>query len=397
MQRKIIPTVCVILLGLVLAVSVRSQDDKLTYDLTMAKVDPGNPQAIEVLFGKSVPDDAAAGDVDNWLIIAINTQGKTTTHKPVSATADRINKLVLLEIGADLLAGGTLDPQTNKIIIRYQQMDFPDVVLGVPKKTGVRATFGAAKGKDDADIYFKGTVITEKNRKPLYSIESKFSYLFDLQKKGAIGGKISADFAQESNLDADSIIATGTYEKILRFGPPSTGVRVVADFIGGEFDRKNKTRNLVAGVYGVLIIPGKRFSKNNSVTANFLAGFEAGHNYRNSLVEDGIGNFWRPKFGVNTYFLFRDPGPLNRITASAEYKIRLPRSAEPFTRFINDEETTFLTKKPRHDYLFSLDFMFTEAFGISVQHRYGSVPPVFKLIDNKVSLGLVFKLKQKNN
>jgi hypothetical protein len=100
--------------------------------------------------------------------------------------------------------------------------------------------------------------------------------------------------------------------------------------------------------------------------------------------------------GINVYFLSLNPGPLNRITASAEYKIRLPQSSEPFTQIINGEESTFLTKKPRHDYQFSLDFMFSKAFGISVQHRYGSVPPVFKLVDNKVSLGIVFKLKQAN-
>jgi len=43
-----------------------------------------------------------------------------------------------------------------------------------------------------------------------------------------------------------------------------------------------------------------------------------------------------------------------------------------------------------------LDLMLTEAFGISLKYRYGSLPPSFKFVNSTISIGLMLQLKQAN-
>jgi hypothetical protein len=348
---------------------------------------------IDVSFGESFPSNQVLQEPRNWLVrtIALNT-GQEAELIPSAVIVDpvRQNKLV------SLMMGQLLDRATHKIIIRFQQPEFPEFTIGEPQKTRAGKAFTAAKGKDDADIYFSGTAIGARNSKPLYAIETKLGYLQSLGRRGAIGGKMTLDADQGSDVDPDSITATASYEKFFLFGPRPTAIRFIADFLGAEFDRQDQTRNLTTGAYGKLILPSKFLNEHNITTVELIGGFEAGHNYRNSITRQGIGNFWRPKFGVNAYFLSLKPWKLERITFSAEYLLRLPRSAEPFTGYVGGEKTTFLTRKPRHDFGINLDFMFSKALGLTIQDRYGSLPPAFKFVNNKVSAGLVIKLKQAN-
>jgi hypothetical protein len=50
-------------------------------------------------------------------------------------------------------------------------------------------------------------------------------------------------------------------------------------------------------------------------------------------------------------------------------------------------------KGPR-DYLATkLSVNFSKSFGASVSYEYGRLPPSFKLVDHKVSIGLTYKVK----
>jgi hypothetical protein len=40
-------------------------------------------------------------------------------------------------------------------------------------KQGAEAAFGPANGKDDADLYFKGLVVSSRGSGPAYSVDAK--------------------------------------------------------------------------------------------------------------------------------------------------------------------------------------------------------------------------------
>jgi hypothetical protein len=399
----------------VLAQDEKTPDDKLNYILLQAtrrraSDDPQGKQII-VEFSTSFPEDEPLSkdpqtgqkreeyDADggflgaaHWIVRAIDLETGAGADLPVdSVLVLPFEQLVVLTLRDPI-------PSNHKIVIVFRQSNFPTVTLGQPKKTGVSGAFTAAKGKDDADIYFKGSAIGARESKPLYVFETKLGYMHRINRSnpqwGDIGGRATANAAEESNADPDSITAKVVYENIVVFGA-AKGLIIKADF-GGEFDSKSRTRNMVAGLDATFVLPSKPIGETNFATMDFQFGFEGGHNYRHKLDEEGLGRFWRWKMGTSAYFVALNPGLFARINLNTGYTVRLPRSAEPFTEIVNGEEVTALRKRARHFVGTDLDFMFNDAFGITIGHRYGSLPPAFKLVNNSVSIGLKVQLKQVN-
>jgi hypothetical protein len=378
-----------------------AQDDKLTYVLEIAKVeldvDPSG-KTIAVRFAKSLPAGEAANLASNWRVIAIDVNGDTKSYQPQSANVvPGLSQLVLLRMQSTLEPGGELDRTTHKIIIRYQQQNLPSVTLGaVYKKKGAEKAFTAAKGKKDADIYLSGSATGQRGSGPVYSIEAQAGYLHSLRRAGSIGGKATFVSDSGSEIDPDSITLAATYQKVFVLRSP-TGIILNSDFLGGEFDKKNSTRNLTTELDGTLVLPSARLGDNTFATMDFMGGFEAGHNYKHPLNPKGLGAFWRPKFGINAYLVaLAPPRVFNRINLSANYLLRLPQSAEPFTEKINGSEVASFSKRPRHHFGMDLGLMLAPAYGFTISYRYGSLPPAFSLVDHKVSAGFTLQLKQAN-
>ena len=386
MRKSVV--VCLVLLSMwsLPVTSARGSvwDDKsIVYVIRRATI---SQFGVEVRFGKDIPPDTDLTIADNWLIrtVSAGTVGQfhpasvTVAHPPTGSIAT-------------LNPGRALDPSTERITILLQIANFPEFTVGEADK---RDTFTKAKGKDDADIYFSGSAVGARGSKPLYAFESKLGYLFDLGKIGSFGPRAAVNAASESNIDPDSIKATATYQKVFPFGPAGQGIILNSDALGVEFDTENRTRNLATELSGILVLPSARLGEGAFAAIDFMTGFEAGHNYRHKLNEDGLGNFWRWKFGATAYFIALHPPLFKRIDFNAEYKVRLLNSAEPFTKTINDQDVTTLKKGPRHYFGSDLDFMFSDLLGISLKYRYGSIPPAFKFVNHAVSIGLTFKIKQ---
>lgn len=369
-------------------------DVKITFNRTVDFLETLEVSQIDVEFGESIPkDDALLTNPKNWLVRKTNLEdGREERLIPVSVSLDRKQRVVVLRIPA----AGKLDLEKNRYVVRFNQPNFPEFTLGAPKKLGASKAFTAAKGESDADIYFSGTATGTKGSKPAYDYTVKLGYLFaPCVRCGSIGPKVTVKAAGESNIDPDSIKATATYEKIFVLAPV-TGIILRSDFIGTEFDTANRTRNLATGLDSIFVIPTYTVGQNNFFTIDFLTGFEGGHNYRHKLSETGLGNYWRWKFGSKANFILLNPLGLKRINISSEYTVRLLRSFEPFTETIDGEEVTSLRKKPRHYVGTDVDFMFSDALGVTLKYKFGSLPPAFNFVNHSVSIGLTFQLKQAN-
>lgn len=330
---------------------------------------PGTTNII-VEFANDVPADEVLENEQNWIIRVVDIRsGAVDQFPPDSVTVVHPPNQFGIP---SLTVNRNLDPSAQRITVRLQFANFPEFTLGQPKKVGARKVFTSAKGKADADIYFSGTAAGARGAKPLYMFETKVGYLFNLRRKGALGPRAEVNAASESNIDPDSIKTSLTYEKIFVFGP-GRGLILRSDALGLEFDKKNRNRNFMTDLNGQFVLPPHRFSEGTFAAMDFTLGFEAGHNFRHALNEDeGLGNLWRWKFGANAYFVALSPPVFKRIDFSTEYKVRLLTSAEPFTETIGGTPITTLTKKPRHYVGSDLDFMFSDALGVTLKYRYGS-------------------------
>jgi hypothetical protein len=409
----IILSVAMNLLGATVAFSQTDSPpaDPTTYELVQAFFfdQPGQTftDKIEVAFGKNFPKGpglAVFKTPDNWRVRTVALKATTVMlpsgninevigderyYVPKQVVVNEAGKFVTLSLDSQL------DRDAHKVTVIFRQFNYPEVTIGPSPKTGGSKIFTSAKGKEDADIYFSGTAAAAQGAKPLYNFESKIGYLQSLRRYGSIGVRGTVDAAKETNIDPDSITANGTYEKVFVFAP-ATGIILKSDFLGGEFDKGNETRNLTTKLDAILVLRSAPISETAFATMDFTLGFEGGHNFRHKLDTDGLGGFWRWKLGANAYLVALNALGLNRINVSAEYKVRLMRSAEPFTKKIGDDDVTILSKKPRHHVGINTDFMFSKAFGITMQYRYGTLPPAFKFVDHSVSAGITFKLKQAN-
>lgn len=398
MSRKAMaPLALLSILCLLAATPTVAKDEKLVFVIQHASlgrvVTPGTT-TILVRFANAVPADDLMEDEQNWLIRATDIEsGAVDQFHPDLAEVKQPPNLPSM---ASLTVNQTLNLAEKRITVRLLLGNFPEFSVGQPKKVGAAKAFAPAKGKADADIYFSGTAAGARGSKPLYTFESKVGYLFNLKQYGALGPRAEINAASESNIDPDSIKTALTYEKIFVFGR-TKGLILRSDALGYEFDKKGKNRNFMTDLAGIFVLPPHRFNENNIAAVDFATGFEAGHNFEHALnPKEGLGNLWRWKFGANAYFVAFNPPIFKRIDFVTEYKVRLLTSEEPFTQSIGGSSVTTLTKKPRHYVGSDLDFMVSDALGISLKYRYGSQPPAFKFVDHSASVGLTFKLKQAN-
>ncbi len=363
---------------------INAQEDKLEYSLT--QIDIESSDEIIISFGaKSAPLKESIEKEGNWLVRKIDIDGN---EKDCYPSAKKVILPNITGIYAQL-NGCPVDTTKQKVLVRFLQANFPEIITTQPKKKE-NNFFAKSKDKDDSDFYFSGFVRATKGGKPTYTVETKVSYLQDIGEYGEIGVKGTADIAEDSNFDPDSIKLTGSYQKVVAFKKfLGSGVVFNSDFFGGEFDRKNKTRNIATGLDLIWYFPSKRW-KDKFATIDFTSGIEGGHNLKHKLDTDGFGNYGRLKLGSMFYFVDLKPIFFQRVDFTAGYTARLLNKAEPFT----EDGVDSLTKKTRHYGTADLDLMFSKYLGFSIKYRYGSLPPAFKFVDSSVSFGLTFKAKQ---
>jgi hypothetical protein len=307
------------------------------------------------------------------------------------------DKLVTLILGPqDDTSSPVFDPTTRKITITYKQGNFPDVRFQRPdeEKSRLAKTFTSANDKDDADIYVFGSATGAHKSKPIYSIDAKLGYYFwDFKRHGRLGPKFTFTSDEGSDVDPDSITLKLAYENIFVLSP-ARYLFLNVDAAGGEFDKEGDTRNFISGV-NVKFVPRSVFlSETNIAAVDFTAGVEGGHNFKNVVDEDGSGGILRLNLGLGAHFVALAPWKFKRININGDYLVRLPQRREIFIEKIGDDDVFTTTKRARHLVNADVDFMFSDGLGLTIKYEYGSLPPSFKLVDHKVSVGFTVKFRQ---
>lgn len=219
----------------------------------------------------------------------------------------------------------------------------------------------------------------------------------------SLGAVASIDADKRKGADPDSWLASGLVQLV-----PSSGGRVLKETDvylfapGGEFSREDTTRNLIAGL---IVRQSVRFNEFTPKTQFFPRlwiglGMEGGKNYKNLLTPtNGLGAIARgygsadfnldfyPKHHAASIPYFKS------ITLSSSYRVRIPALAESYTYTTGTTDNPYLSRKAAHHVTSELDYNFTDDFAATVTHEYGYLPPVFRLVDHKVTIGLKYSLK----
>jgi len=276
---------------------------------------------------------------------------------------------------------------------------------------------GAAKSKADSDVYFSGSYTAVVDGDPVWDVDAFAGYMHPLNHGhlGKFGFYGQARTKKSDNADPNSFLDYLVWQKDIPlwnawlgpFQTPYFNYRVA----GTEFDRDGKQLNFINSP--VVTFP-LRFSGRisdplaPSVTfpsMTLQAGTEFVKVEKSRVLAPEKNWYTRGVLGA-TFSAGYAPEKLafDSITFSSAYQVRIPSSGEIYFDKRNapvDPKTrkrgatpALLGTQARHFVDSKISYNFTKYLGISFEHTFGSLPPIFTRTDHSFALGFTLTLKQ---
>lgn len=351
-------------------------------------------------------------DEKNWIVSNTDNAGRPATDKDGNLFVKKPTSAPVVK-GLDFtiltLPDGTLTQDLTAILVGFDNAQH----LCSSGKQTITAQFEAASDKAHSDIYLSGLYSPAINSSAQYTIDAKMQLLTQIPKSAIrMGGIATVSTDKRPSADPDSYFVSGLMQWIpvnQRFlRQRAEGVLVDWYFTGLEFDRKTSNRTLLTAPQfevPLRIYPAPKQKGPLSLAVGMIPylGFEAGSNLSNSLNKNGSGGVFRGLAGSSFDASISPNLPfLSKISLSATYAVRIPALPEVFTpTTLNNKGQTVdvpvLSTQARHHVTDELDFTFSKPFAFTIKHEYGEVPPVFRVVDHKVSIGLTVMIQQKNS
>ena len=192
---------------------------------------------------------------------------------------------------------------------------------GQPRKAGASGFYGTSKGKDDADIYFKGLAVGTTGSKPAYRSTRSSRISERSARTRVVGGATTYNVDKASDIGPDTITVTTAYSKVFVWNA-ATGLILDVDPAGLELDSKNDTRNFRSAGRGRFVVPSAKVGAQSYMTGDLTLGYEAGRTERGDASATGI---WRTLVGAGGYALLQGGSVVKRIDITASWVMRLLR------------------------------------------------------------------------
>jgi hypothetical protein len=262
--------------------------------------------------------------------------------------------------------------------------------------------FESRKSSEDK-VKLSGAWTSGFSTRPFYTIDALVEIpicptdSFDID----IGGTIKT--AERSSIDPDSFTA---YVSI----KPKTEKNFSwsNDFYygwnvkgGGEFSRKDNFENVVFTPQAVLGYGSNKTDAQGNTRYSYgielAPALEFGHNRRTKNLRSGYGTIGRIAPSLTAVLLFPIAKSTRTFSITSTYNPRILLSPEPFTdqRIWIAHQTPFksMAAGTRHYWLNQLSAQLTPLVTFSLKSEFGSVPPVFNIIDYRMTTGLTLKWK----
>jgi hypothetical protein len=272
---------------------------------------------------------------------------------------------------------------------------------------------GGKPSKDTSDIYLNGSYSPGIHSGPQYSIDTSVGVLFPVlpssnSNYGSLGFLATVSSDKRPTADPDSYRFFAVYQRALTRDEhwPLEGVLFTWLYGGAEFDHKANNINFISSP--MLDFPVRLRGKihSNKELIPVLTpeiGMEIGNNFTNAVNPGGQGFIARGLVGA-TFSMDFKPGLrlFQNIHIASNYKVRLPAEAQVYTvtqmtAAGKTIDVPFLSTQARHYLKNEIDFGLWKPLSFSVTHEYGTLPPAFRLVDNKVTIGFTLAIHPQNS
>jgi len=367
-----------------------------------------------VLQGKS---QCAMGPTttDCWSVAKTDQQGNVTTEDelPQTRTPARPPAAGISTYQAVLtLPQNTLTKHLTSLTVDFKNI--PSSPWTIKQKGKCVSMFCTAASKSTADNYLSGSFSPAIHSAAQYTIDFKGSYVKQIGLSPFYAGGIATvSTDQRPTADPDSFLVSGVLQWVIKASPsdkpppfwsiPKTWI-LNWDVAGLEFDRQTTTKTFISSP--IVEAPKRIFGTPKSLCSLGVFpyfGIETGSNLSNALNSGGSGFVFRGELGASVSLKFNTKlSYLSAIAITSNYTARIPGVAEIFTNthYISETGKTVslysLSTQTRNHVKDELDITIAKPVSITVKHEYGELPPGFRTVHNKVSIGLSVMLFQNN-
>ncbi len=273
------------------------------------------------------------------------------------------------------------------------------------KKDNVKdsLSFTAADGRDDSNIYISGEAIASKGSKPNFSADVKVEIPF----RKIIGNRVhnfnpffELKAGQGPDVDPDTMKLGLNWEfPAWRYGGDNLHfpIRRILLKNAPQIEAEKDWDNVNFVIDTRFRFMSRTYSS-KVVTFYFrpFLGQEFGKNINNPVREAEGKIIYRPLIGttMNLIFPIQKAG-IHDISFEGEYTRRWLLRREIYFEKTDDNglQPLQIGKGPRDYLLTKFNLNFTKSFGLSLSYENGRLPPSFKAVNQKISLGLTYKIK----
>lgn len=383
------------------------------YDTATAK-DPNNFLVIDVLRVQRIPVITA---VPSFLpAVQHDTAGTLLLLLDPSARLDAGKVYHIYIVGLTFDGKSATNQLQKGVSVDEKPADAPIMPGPVPTASPSqvkeddtpRAEVTAADGREDSNIYLSGQLTGASGEHVHASADIKLEYPFWItgkpNKKGHIRlYKLFPSFdlkaSTDPGADPDSMNFALNFEFApWKYGGESFSVpfrRLVWRNTGKiESDTDFHNTNALWETRFTLISKSYVSERKTLYFRPFL-GHELGVNV-NSPVKAAERRFlYRPLVGSTLNLIFPFTAGLQDLGFEVSYIRRFPLQRE--VSFEEDDDHKLVPirfgRSPRDYIKAGINLNFTKAFGSTLSYEYGSLPPLYKLVDHKFSIGLTYKIK----
>jgi hypothetical protein len=408
------------LAGLLGSVSATAEDPSI---LGAQAVPNNNSLIVKVTFSQDIttdncrPGDCAILDPTRFNTISVVKASLDPSHASIMFLTPAVpldSKNHYTVIVNHLQVAPDPPPQGQKVVLkpRFENALQHSIMMTAPDKSTNRSlpclklpsgllgkNVDKASGRDDSDFYFDGQTTHARGK----DFAGTYDFKADLSTRQGLPGTCGffADLkgGNDPNGSPDSLKLGVKWEFPVAHWNDSLILNQLrwshAPSLESTEDFTNKNFIYASDLILVLttLPPAKSRSKIPQIYFRPRLGIEMGVNLRSAVAAADGKSIARAKLGTGFALLFPINLPvLQNITLETQYDRRWPLRDE-VNQDVNNSvfSPVKINTKPR-DYVkqtFTLNS--TKFIGFSVAYEYGSLPPIFKLVDSKFTIGLNVK------
>jgi hypothetical protein len=269
---------------------------------------------------------------------------------------------------------------------------------GQPPKKPSPFVESKSTGRTDSDIYIAGQLEGAKGSSAVKTLDAKLELPLGVsifRKNQDLVPFFDFKVSSNRKADADSLKLGALVRS-----PFVVNKRWLRDIVWDTEGRLEGNKNFrnINGIWAnsVHFLPPVIGSGKAQLFLQPFVGLELGRNLRSPVKLAEHRGIARATAGASAYLnFFTGNGLLDAISLQTDYVRRWPVRGE--ISFTEDDHKNliplFIGRNPRDYVQTKVQFEMSKYFAITIGHEYGALPPNFKLVDNKYSVGFVYKKK----